>query len=63
LIPHNRGHAKQLVAAGLTTPNLWYAVYDFNDELKTGFNWRILDFEEEGDAWYPLGAQGGRYNL
>jgi hypothetical protein len=58
-----RGHAKQLVAAGLSTPNLWYAVYDFNDALKTGCNWRILDFEEEGEPWYPLGAQEGRYNF
>ena len=31
-----RGHSKHLAAAGLTSPNLWYAVYDFNDEAKTG---------------------------
>lgn len=34
---------QHLQAAGLTTPNLWFGVYDFNDEAKTGNNWRLLD--------------------
>ncbi|CAN0463037.1 unnamed protein product, partial [Hapterophycus canaliculatus] len=34
---------QHLRAASLTTPNLWFGVYDFNDEAKTGNNWRLLD--------------------
>lgn len=37
--PHIEQHLK---AAGLTTPNLWFGVYDFNDEAKTGKNWRLV---------------------
>ncbi|CAM9573157.1 unnamed protein product [Scytosiphon promiscuus] len=49
------GHAEHLRAASLTTPNLWFGVYDFNDEAKTGNNWRLLDEEERGDdVWRPL---------
>ncbi|CAN0068204.1 unnamed protein product, partial [Ectocarpus sp. 8 AP-2014] len=36
------GHAEHLREAGLTTLNLWFGVYDFNDEAKTGDNWRLL---------------------
>lgn len=34
---------QHLRAANLTTPNLWFGVYDFNDEAKTGKNWRLID--------------------
>lgn len=34
---------QHLREAGLTTPNLWFGVYDFNDEAKTGDNWRLLN--------------------
>eukprot|EP00904_Undaria_pinnatifida_P005521 jgi/Undpi1/2099/HiC_scaffold_12.g05485.m1 len=49
-------HAEHLRAANLTTPNLWFGVYDFNDKAKTGKNWRLIDDEEEqGDEpWRPL---------
>lgn len=36
---------QHLRAANLTTPNLWFGVYDFNDEAKTGKNWRLIDDE------------------
>ncbi|CAN0160391.1 unnamed protein product [Pylaiella littoralis] len=49
------GHAEHLRAARLTTPNLWFGVYDFNDEARTGKNWRLLDEKERGDEpWRPL---------
>ncbi|CAB1109815.1 unnamed protein product [Ectocarpus sp. CCAP 1310/34] len=49
------GHAEHLREAGLTTPNLWFGVYDFNDEAKTGDNWRLLDKGEQGgEPWRPL---------
>ncbi|CAM9293991.1 unnamed protein product, partial [Ectocarpus sp. 6 AP-2014] len=49
------GHAEHLREAGLTTPNLWFGVYDFNDEAKTGDNWRLLAEEEHGgEPWRPL---------
>src|SRR3546814_6003176 len=38
------------------TCNLWYELFDFNDEDKTGDNWRILAKEEEAASWFPLGA-------
>ncbi|CAM9389899.1 unnamed protein product [Ectocarpus sp. 12 AP-2014] len=49
------GHVEHLREAGLTTPNLWFGVYDFNDEAKTGDNWRLLDEEAQGgEPWRPL---------
>eukprot|EP00566_Odontella_aurita_P035361 CAMPEP_0113554676 /NCGR_PEP_ID=MMETSP0015_2-20120614/16286_1 /TAXON_ID=2838 /ORGANISM="Odontella" /LENGTH=88 /DNA_ID=CAMNT_0000455853 /DNA_START=789 /DNA_END=1052 /DNA_ORIENTATION=- /assembly_acc=CAM_ASM_000160 len=35
--------------------NLWFGVYDFNDEARTGKNWRIVDPNAEGPLWAPLG--------
>ena len=30
--------------------NLWFAVFDFNDDAKTGEHWRLLgEQEEEGE--------------
>ncbi len=62
------GHEDDMKSAGLLVvekkkegetemrlPNLWYAVYDFNDELKTGDNWSLLTNEEEDELWCPLG--------
>ena len=46
----------QLETAGLDpTRNLWFAPYDFNDEERTGKNWRLLAEEEEEGLWCPLG--------
>ncbi|CAM9695978.1 unnamed protein product, partial [Choristocarpus tenellus] len=50
-----KGHAKHLEEANLTSPNLWFGVFDFNDEATTGKNWRILEPAEEGRPWLPLG--------
>ena len=47
----------QLAAANIDpTMNLWFAIFDFNDEAKTGKNWSLLTDEEEGPMWEPLGA-------
>lgn len=35
--------------------NLWFAVFDFNDEAKTGKNWRIMEQKEEDPTWCPVG--------
>jgi hypothetical protein len=35
--------------------NLWYEVFDFNDENKTGENWTLLEKSEEAAPWFPLG--------
>lgn len=35
--------------------NLWYEVFDFNDEAKTGDNWTLLEKSEEAAPWFPLG--------
>mmetsp|Transcript_5780 Transcript_5780/g.8444 ORF Transcript_5780/g.8444 Transcript_5780/m.8444 type:complete len:178 (+) Transcript_5780:203-736(+) len=34
--------------------NLWFAVYDFNDEKQTESNWRYLNAAEEDSLWTPL---------
>ena len=40
-----------MAAAGLDVDvNFWWAVFDFNDEAKTGANWRLLP-EGERPAW------------
>jgi hypothetical protein len=50
-------HAAHVEAAGLAGhPNLWWAVFDFNDEAKTGANWKLLSEEEWKDVWRPLGG-------
>jgi hypothetical protein len=36
--------------------NKWSMVFDFNDEAKTGKNWRVLDAAEYAEAWFPQGA-------
>jgi len=51
-----KGHAEAMRNANLQPDhNLWFAVYDFNDEAKTGKNWRLLDRSEEGEEWHPIG--------
>ncbi|CAM9240765.1 unnamed protein product [Chrysoparadoxa australica] len=47
-------HAAHLKEANLTTPNLWFAVFDFNDDHKTGENWSLMEKEEEAPVWRPL---------
>ena len=50
------GHAEAMARANLQPSyNLWFAVYDFNDEAKSGINWRILKEEEEEPTWCPMG--------
>jgi len=50
------GHEDDMRAANLDPDcNLWYAIYDFNDEERSGKNWSILLEEEEDDLWCPLG--------
>ena len=40
--------------------NLWFAVFDFNDDAKTGDNWRLLSRDEEEAVWCPaVGDAGG----
>jgi len=39
---------------GPLSDNLWFAVFDFNDDAKTGENWRLLDESEEDGVWSPL---------
>ena len=49
------GHSEALLSAGLLKDySLWYGVFDFNDEGKTGKNWRLLDQAEEKPLWQPL---------
>ncbi|GMH91785.1 hypothetical protein TrVE_jg2872 [Triparma verrucosa] len=51
------GHKEAMGRAGLIPEhNLWFGVYDFNDEAKTGKNWSIMKQEEEEPVWCPLGA-------
>ena len=51
-----KGHAEAMRGANLQPDhNLWFAVYDFNDEAKTGKNWRLIDRSEEGAEWCPIG--------
>ena len=38
--------------------NLWFAVFDFNDDARTGENWRLLDEDEEDGVW-SLDTAGG----
>ena len=41
-------HLSHMEEAGLDPAiNLWFAVFDFNDEEKTQKNWRLLDRHEE----------------
>lgn len=35
--------------------NLWFAIFDFNDEAKTGKNWSLIPQSEYGEPWLPLG--------
>jgi len=50
------GHSTAMARANLQpNHNLWFAVYDFNDEAKTGKNWRLLPQAEEEPLWCPVG--------
>ena len=47
-------HPEHMAEAGLDpATNLWFAVFDFNDDAKTGENWRLLEREEENKVWCP----------
>ena len=49
------GHDKAMKDANLNANhNLWHAVYDFNDEFKTGQNWSYVKAEDEDKLWCPL---------
>lgn len=46
----------QLRANLIPEHNLWFAVFDFNDDAKTGKNWKLLENESEWEpCWCPLG--------
>ena len=50
-----KGHHEAMLRANLIPEhNLWFAVYDFNDEAKTGVNWKIMDEAEEVKVCNPL---------
>ncbi|GMI31154.1 hypothetical protein TeGR_g14947, partial [Tetraparma gracilis] len=50
------GHHQAMLSANLIPEhNLWFAVYDFNDEARTGKNWRLLSKSEEDPLWCPAG--------
>eukprot|EP00968_Pinguiococcus_pyrenoidosus_P005812 scaffold380_cov272-Pinguiococcus_pyrenoidosus.AAC.1 len=52
-----QGHADHLARAQLTPEqNLWFAVFDFNDEARTGQNWSLLAGETQASlqVWRPL---------
>ena len=50
------GHEKAMRDANLTpNHNVWHAVYDFSDDLKTNRNWSYVQEEEEDPLWCPLG--------
>ena len=50
------GHEQIMHKANLTPEdNLWFAVFDFNDEITKGGNWSILKSSEETSIWCPLG--------
>ncbi|CAM9987839.1 unnamed protein product, partial [Phaeothamnion confervicola] len=48
------GHDEHLRLANLESPNLWFAIFDFNDEAKTNANWSLLAPEDEEPPWRPL---------
>ena len=49
------GHYEAMLRANLIPEhNLWFAVYDFNDEAKTGVNWKIMDEKDEEKDNNPL---------
>ncbi|GMH65290.1 hypothetical protein TrLO_g12538 [Triparma laevis f. longispina] len=51
-----KGHSLVMSSANLQpNHNLWFAVFDFNDEAKTGKNWRLMEQNEEDPIWCPLG--------
>ncbi len=50
------GHEKAMRDANLDpNHNLWYAVYDFSDDMKVNHNWSYVKEGEEDDEWCPLG--------
>ena len=49
-------HIQQMKKANLPPKsNLWFGVYDFNDEMKTQKNWSIIHQSDEEQLWCPLG--------
>lgn len=52
-----KGHREAMLRANLIPEhNLWFAVYDFNDEGRTGKNWRLVEDKAEWEpTWCPLG--------
>ena len=58
--PFNGGYAEQAIhlkTANLDpTLNLWYDIFDHNDQAKSHTNWSLLPVTEYEPAWYPTGA-------
>jgi len=62
--PFNGAYAEHLdhmeaASLGPLASNLWFAVFDFNDDAKTGDNWRLLEESEEDGVW-ALDTEGGQ---
>ena len=36
--------------------NLWYDIFDHNDQAKTRVNWSLLPIEEYEQPWFPMGV-------
>ena len=36
--------------------NLWWGLFDFNDEAKTGKNWSYIPAAERAEPWFPRGG-------
>jgi protein XRP2 len=58
--PFKGGYAEQaahMAAANLNpTINLWWGLFDFNDEAKTGKNWSYVPDAEQAEPWFPNGG-------
>ena len=60
-IPFTLQHLKHMASARLEplSQNYWFAVFDFNDDAKTGKNWKLIAKEEEEGVW---AADGCKYS-
>ena len=63
--PFHGGYPEQeshFATAGMTCDNnLWYDIFDHNDQAKSGEHWSIIPKSEYGAAWWPAGTEGAPY--
>jgi hypothetical protein len=51
-------HAKHLTQANLDIhQNLWYDIFDHNDQEKSKKNWSLLPKKEYSEPWFPAGVK------